>query len=65
MLADCTDLNMGECVSAFIRSTQRQVYISALPVETDLYFEKGGGKVTWYLAWNLIQLKDEINNIQK
>lgn len=56
---------MGECVSAFIRSNQRQVYISALPVETDLYFEKSGGKVTWYLTWNLNLLKDEINNIQK
>lgn len=44
MLADCTDLNMGECISAFIRSNQRQAYISALPVETDLYFEKGGGE---------------------
>lgn len=39
--------------------------ISALPVETDIYVEKAGGKVIWYLAWNLNLLKDEINNIQK
>ena len=41
------------------------MYISALPVETDLYFEKGGEEVSWYLAWNLNLLKDEINSIQK
>lgn len=44
---------MGECVSAFIRSNQRQVCISALPVETDLYFEGVGGGGEGQLVFGL------------